>query len=418
MLAAIQPFLLSFMIGLLIGIERERSHIESTKALGMRTFILFALLGTLAAKINDYSLTFSLSLFVFTAILLSYLRATRSRQASKMIGITTEMAAATVFMLGYLILHQVLLAICIATTVLIILYGRRSLHRFAKEKITTKEIEAAITILIISLSIISFLPNRMIDPWQLFNPQNFGIILLILASLQFGGYIGIRLFGEHLGMILIGFFGGLVSSTAVFASLSHAKRKQKQSSFSAVIAGVFATIATLLGFIIVLFVVAPRLLQYIIWPILAAILFGGLFSWIFMHHNGEHKIKITYPNPLDIKAIIKLGLLIMGILLFVAATKQYIGPQALPLTAFITGLFEIHGMAYAIALLYNEKSLSLSESTQLLAIVVTASFISKFGLIWIIAHNRFAFIMSLFLTGMLGIGGAVYFFLMTASNNI
>ncbi|AHE67937.1 putative membrane protein [Legionella oakridgensis ATCC 33761 = DSM 21215] len=410
MLETIQPFLLSFMVGLLIGIERERSQVESIKAIGIRTFILFAVLGTLAAKINNNSLTLSLSLFVFAAILLSYLRATRDCETSKIIGITTEMAAAAVFMLGYLILQQKLLAICIATTILIILYGRRSLHRFAKEKITTKEIEAAITILIISLSIISFLPDRTIDPWQLLNPQNFGIILLILASLQFGGYIGIRLFGERIGMILMGFFGGLVSSTAVFASLSQAKRKQKHAAFSAVIAGIFATIATLLGFLIVLFVVAPALLQYIIWPILAAIILGGISSWLCMHKNGKQKIKITYPNPLDIKAILKLGLLIMSILLLVAVTKQYLGPRALPFTAFITGLFEIHGMTYAIALLYNEKSLSLLESTELLAIVVTASFLSKFGLIWVIAHNRFALTMSLFLAGMLGIGGITYFF--------
>lgn len=411
MLKTIQPFFISFIIGLLIGIERERTQAQGVKAVGMRTFILFALLGTLAAKANLPLLTFSISLFIFAALLLSYLRATRVSKKASDIGVTTEMAAATVFILGYLTFEHMLLAIIIAATVLIILYGRQSLHRFAKEKIKAEEIEAAITIIIISLGIVSFLPNRTIDPWNLFNPQNFGLIILVLAGLQFGGYIMIRLFGERLGMILLGFFGGLISSTAVFASLSHAKRRKKQSTFSAVIAGIFATIATLIGFVLVIFLVNPSLLQLIIWPILTAILFGGLSSWAFISRNHQ-QIKITYPNPLDIKVIVKLALFIMGILLVVGIIKQHLGQSGLAVTALITGLFDIHGMAYAIAMLYHEKSLNLDSATQLLAIVLIASFISKFALVWGIAHNRFSVIISLFLCGMIISGSIVYFFLM------
>lgn len=409
MLDAIQPFFLSFMIGLLIGIERERSHVDGVKATGMRTFILFALLGTLAAAIQKPLLTLTLSAYVFAVLAVSYIRATQKKGKTIDIGITTEMAAAVVFMLGYIVFHQKLLAIIVGTAVLLILYGRSSLHRFARERISAKEIEAAITILIISVGIISFLPNQTIDPWGLINPRSFGIIVLILSGLQFGGYIVIRLFGEQLGMVLVGFFGGFVSSTAVFASISQAKRKKVQSTASAVFAGIFATIATLIGFLIVIIVVAPNLIQYIIWPILAAISLGGISSWLFIKTNGKHELDITYSNPLDLKTVIKLALLIMGILILVGISKQHIGPKALPIMAFIAGLFDIHGMAYAIALLYNDQSLTLPAATELLAIVIFASFISKFALVWIIAHNRFALIISAYLAAMLASGGLVYF---------
>jgi len=413
MLDAIQPFFLSFLIGLLIGIERERSQVRGIKAIGMRTFILFAVLGTLAAKVDKPLLTATIALFVFGALLISYLRATRKSDKTQDLGITTEMAGGTVFLLGYLVLSHRLLSLCIATAVLLILYGRHSLHQFAKERITAKEIEAAITILIISVGITSFLPDRTIDPWGLFNPQSFGIIVLILAGLQFGGYIVIRLFGEQLGMMLVGFLGGFVSSTAVFASLSQAKKNiTSKSIYSTVVAGIFATIATLIAFLLVIIVVSPPLLQYIIWPVVGAIAVGGVSSWMFMKNNNEQKISITYPNPLDIMAIIKIALLIMGILLFVAITKQFLGLRALPITAFITGLFEIHGMAYAIALLYKDQIITLTVATELLAIVVFASFVSKFALVWIIAHNRFSVIISLYLTVMLTVASGVYFLLL------
>lgn len=412
MLNTIQPFFISFLIGLLIGIERERAQVNSAKSVGMRTFILFALLGTLAAKINAPLLTFSLSAFIFIALLLSYLRATQDNRKRENIGITTEMAAAAVFILGYLSLSHKHLAIMVAAIVLIILYGRQSLHQFAKEKIKAEEIEAALVIIIISLGIVSFLPNKTIDPWHLFNPQNFGLILLVLAGLQFGGYLMIRLFGEKSGMILLGFFGGLVSSTAVFASLSHAKKQKKHSTFSAVIAGIFATIATMMGFLLVIFLARPHLLQWITWPVLAAALFGVLSSWILMKRNHQ-QIKITYPNPLDILVIVKLALFIMGILIVAGAAKQYIGQSGLAITAFITGLFDIHGMAYAIAMLYKEGSLSLQTATEILALVLLASFVSKFALVWGIAHNRFSIIITLFLLGMLMSGAGVFWALYT-----
>ncbi len=298
------------------------------------------------------------------------------------------------------------------TVILLILYGRPSLHRFAKEKITAREIEASITLIIISLAIISFLPDKAIDQWNLFNPQNFGIIFLILASLQFGGYIVIRLFGKRFGTILIGFFGGFVSSTAVFASLSQKTRTKAQNTYASVLGGIFATIATLLAFLMVILVVSPNLFKFVFLPIFAAIAAGGLSTWFFLH-NGEAKIQISYPNPLDFKALIKLGLLIMGILFLVAITQKYLGTRALSITAFITGLFELQGMTYAIILVYQKNALSLPQTLELLSITILASFISKFALVWVIARNRFAVIISLYLSGMLVVAAIVYFLMLT-----
>jgi uncharacterized membrane protein (DUF4010 family) len=108
-------------------------------------------------------------------------------------------------------------------------------------------------------------------------------------------------------------------------------------------------------------------------------------------------------------AVIKIALIIMAILLLVAVSKEYFGVKSLPFTAFITGLFEVHGMSYAIALIYNDQSLTMPEATELLAIVLVAGFISKFILVGIIAHNRFALVISSYLTIMLAAGAGVYF---------
>ena len=51
-----QPFMISFLIGLFIGVDRERSLPKGMKGMGVRSFIIIALLGTLAASMQDFNI--------------------------------------------------------------------------------------------------------------------------------------------------------------------------------------------------------------------------------------------------------------------------------------------------------------------------------------------------------------------------
>jgi len=76
MLDILLSFTISFLIGSLIGLEREHSHTEGLQPIGIRSFILFALLGTLIAILNQPILTTAISAFIFSIILLGYFRST------------------------------------------------------------------------------------------------------------------------------------------------------------------------------------------------------------------------------------------------------------------------------------------------------------------------------------------------------
>ncbi len=86
------PFLSSIAIGLLIGLERERSHPTGThQAAGSRTFALLALSGTMAASIGSWVVVAGLSAAA-ALIAIGYLT-TSSRDP----GATTEVAALATF---------------------------------------------------------------------------------------------------------------------------------------------------------------------------------------------------------------------------------------------------------------------------------------------------------------------------------
>lgn len=56
----IQPFLVALAVGLLLGLERERSHSRKLPA-GSRSFALLALVGAVAASIDPWAVTLGLA---------------------------------------------------------------------------------------------------------------------------------------------------------------------------------------------------------------------------------------------------------------------------------------------------------------------------------------------------------------------
>ena len=79
-----KPFLLSLALGLMIGIERERSFTGSERHVpfGARTFTLIALLGTLAAYLGNAGLAVVLASFI-AAIAIAASSRTRRGLASR-----------------------------------------------------------------------------------------------------------------------------------------------------------------------------------------------------------------------------------------------------------------------------------------------------------------------------------------------
>lgn len=409
MIELIHPFVIAFAIGLMIGIERERSHPVGVQAMGVRTFILLALLGTIAAWIRDPAFTVVASIFAFGAILLGYYRSSSHRRKHPDIGITTEVSAGVVFTLGYVALIEPLLAAVLGAAVLLVLLSRKRLHKFSRNQLRPDEIRATVTILVIILGVLPLLPDRTIDPWELFNPRRFGLLVTVIAALQFGGYIAIRLFGHRLGVIFMGFFGGLVSSTAVFATLPKLSRERPELTRSITASAMFAQVGMLVETIILLAVASPSFLQAVIWPLIVMIIVGGVSAVLVFHRNPNEDVMTEPMNPLDIKSVLKIAAFIAVMIIFTTIAKRYLGTHGAQLAAFLGGLFEAHGVTLATATLYVQKDLNLLDAEHVLAAAIVASFITKFFLLWTMAHNRFAVWTTLLLLGILSTGGAVYY---------
>jgi len=165
-------FLLALALGAVIGLEREaqinkfRKEYTQTPWLGslggLRTFTLIALIGALVGVLNIYSFTTFSYIFasVFFVLLCAYYVV--DALLKKATGLTTELAALLTFMIGFLIITEIIpiqLVIAIAIMLSVLMSYKDKLEHFAAE-FPRNEWENLLSFAIIALVILPFLPNK------------------------------------------------------------------------------------------------------------------------------------------------------------------------------------------------------------------------------------------------------------------
>src|SRR4029453_13106288 len=109
--------------------------------------------------------------------------------------------------------------------------------------------------------VLPVLPDRTVDPWGALNPYKMWWLVILISGLSLLGYVATRWLGSGRGVPITGFFGGLVSSTAV--PLSFARRSRENAALSdSLAAGILVAWAVMFVRIgVEVAVVSPTLLR-------------------------------------------------------------------------------------------------------------------------------------------------------------
>ncbi|NJL26230.1 MAG: MgtC/SapB family protein [Calothrix sp. SM1_5_4] len=263
-----QPYLISALVGLLVGIEREKAH-PGRKLMGVRTFLLIALLGAMAGQMETAWISALIALFTLGLIAAAYVV---PRGASGDHGLTSELAAALIFFCGFISHEWPVLASILGPVVALILFSKPTLHRFTSH-LRASELQAAIILLLLTVSVLNLVEDRVIDPWGIFNPKKFGYLVLILAGLEFGSYVLTKILGGRKGALTIGFLGGLVSSTAVLLSSLKATEKNPVHWRVAAAAALSAKLSSFIELLLIVGLISRKMLLHLILPL------GTAMAW-------------------------------------------------------------------------------------------------------------------------------------------
>lgn len=380
------PFLTSILLGFLIGIEREKQRAPKG-ALGVRSFTLIAVLGSVAGWTQKTWLGILLGSFILILVLLAYFRETRSR-ASADWGVTTEIAAGIVFVLSYISHVNLVLAALLGCVAAMLLFWKAPIHRFSKN-IKHEEMEAAILLFLFGTSVLTLLKDQPIDPWGLFNPYRFGMVILVIAAIEFGSYLAIKIFGSAHSSIVIGFCAGVVSSTALVlttSKLSHTKQESWRFHTAMVVVG---KIASLLLLVLVVSLASSRLLFLISSLVGGSVVVGGLAVFWLMQGRPKKNLPIEVRSPIDVMGVLRLSFLLIGIFVLVALAQQKIGAMGRDLAVLLAGFVDLHGGSLATATLFEQGQLDMAIVRSTLSLTIMASFMAKIVIMGIMARGKF-----------------------------
>src|SRR5687768_8126320 len=175
-----QKFALALGLGLLIGIQRERS---SSALAGFRTFPLVTMLGTLCGllSINHGWPVIAAGLVALVAlVVISNVAKLHAGQVDP--GMTTEVAILMMFALGaFLVTGPATVAVVIGATVTLLLHLKPQLHGFAK-RIGERDFRAIMLFVAIALVILPVLPDAAFGPYQVLNPRRIWWMVVLITG--------------------------------------------------------------------------------------------------------------------------------------------------------------------------------------------------------------------------------------------
>jgi uncharacterized membrane protein (DUF4010 family) len=323
----------------------------------LRTFILLALFGAGAAFLaHTASSPWILAAAFLVAgafVVAGYLVAARTEPEST--GLTSEVAAMVVFVLGAMVMlgsHE--LAIGLGVVTASVLVYKQPLHGFVA-RLGWDDVYAGLRLLIATFIALPLLPDRPIDPWGALNPYTLWLLVILISSVSLLGYVATRWLGPGKGAAITGLTGGIVSSTAV--TLSFAKEGRDRPEFGKALAcGILIAWAVMFVRVIVLVAaVNASLLPQVLVPFLVMAAVAAAFAGLlyFRDHEARNgtraKADLAVTNPFSLTAAAKFAALFAVVLLAVKLVQQHFPPEGLYVVAALAGLTDVDAITLSMA---------------------------------------------------------------------
>jgi uncharacterized membrane protein (DUF4010 family) len=373
-------------LGVLLGLERERTKVAGRGFAGVRTIALIALAGGLAAFFEDVLALLWLALATFGAVaalvVVSYAVTARLGE----VGITTEVTAVIAFLLGFLCLRgQIPLAAGLAVATALVLALKQWLHHLA-QRIESTDVEATLQFAIVTLIILPLVPNENFGPAPLdvINPYKIWLMVVLISGINFASYILVKVVGPEHGVPATGLLGGLVSSTAV--TLGFAQRSRAQPAQAPALAlGILLAWTVMFARVGIMTAIVSRPLAARLGIVIGGLMLATLaICWVLWRRSSQAGVTAHVAageNPFELRQAIQFGLL-FGVVTFVAKAAQvYVGDAGLYLAGAVAGLTDVDAITLSMANLARTDAASLGPAAVTIVIAALSNTLVKAGIV-------------------------------------
>ena len=371
-----QQLLVSLSLGLLVGLQRERSK---SAIAGIRTFPLITLLGTVCGQLaRVHSGWVVVAGLLALGALLAVTQAGRLKGDTGETGLTTEIAVLLLYALGVFIASgPILIAVVLGGVIALLLYLKPLLHRFVG-RLGETDMRAIMQFVFVSMVVLPVLPNESYGPYQVLNPFEVWMMVVLIVGLSLAGYVAYKILGGAGGLLVAGMLGGVISSTATSVSAARQARDQNTLVGMASLIIMIASTVTIVRVLIEIGVVAPRNFTGLAGPLvamLAAMVVIGVvayFAW-----RKEAGVRPTQHNPAELKTALVFAVIYGLIKLAVAAGRDQFGETGLYAVSVISGLTDMDAVTLSTSRLVDSGKLEPTLGWRTILIAAMSNLVFK-----------------------------------------
>jgi uncharacterized membrane protein (DUF4010 family) len=251
------------------------------------------------------------------------------------LALTTSTSLLVAYIVGVLVgMDFVLVGVVIAITSSFLLVLRRELHQFAHE-LSHSEVRGAAEFAIIAFVVYPLLPTGTYGPWDAVDPQLVWILVIAVSGIGFANYAIMQRYGGR-GMLVTGFFGGLVNSTAVIGEIANRARATDGVLPLAVATVLVADAAMALRNLVIVIAFVPQSALSVGLP-LGLIALGGVAITVHERETGGD-LDLDLDSPFSSRNALLFGALFLVVLVLTAAAQELFGTAGFLVTSFLSGL--------------------------------------------------------------------------------
>lgn len=381
-------FFVALAIGLAIGIERgwkQRLEKSGEREAGVRTFTLFALTGFAAGSAAEplgAAFVAVIAVGVLALVAVGYISDILRHDADR--GMTTEVAAVLTFVLGGLCAVDALLEAAVVGVVAVALLDQKDLLHGFVQRLQKLELTAVVKLLLISVVLLPVLPDQGYGPGGVLNPYELWWAVVLIAALGLVGYAAMKIAGAKRGALLMGLFGGLVSSTGLTVSAARASQDAKRVALplAAAIATAQAVMFVRTG--ILISALNAALLDHALLALIlgAATAIAGALIVAYRAGKIEQTEPVDPGSPDALNAAIKFIVVVALVLVLAHYAQATAGDWGLLLAGLLSGAVDVDAATVSASRLSSTEvaEASAAAAAAAIAVAIAANSIVKSGI--------------------------------------
>lgn len=381
--------LVALGIGLLLGVERERRKGRGPERgpAGIRTFALVGLLGGLSYRVGGVAVTAVALGLVGLAAAAAYLISHEEDP-----GLTTEIALLVDFLLGALAQRNTGLAAGLGVGTAILLAQRERLHVLVRDTLSERELHDGLLFAACALIVLPLVPDHGLGPNHSLNPATIWRLVVIVMAMQGAGYIAMRAIGPRYGLLLTGFLGGFVSSTATVALMGKRAVDEPPMRRLATAAGIASSVATVVLLAAVVGAASVPVLRDLALPLILAGLAATVYAAAFARRVvSRPEPEIVEPGrAFDLKIALLLAATVTLVLLVAGALNAALGRAGLIIGTAVAGFADSQSAAISAATLTHTGDVTATTAAVATLTALTTNTLSKAALALGVGKWRYA----------------------------